>query len=97
MTSLIFIVANDIADIASSACKPEGRRWPPAFRFAENSFPMLLLERESPVGLHGSTVVGERRNLAHAWIGDARRKSCATQFLIGQTKAWKVQEILAER
>ena len=54
---------------------------------------MLPLERESTVGLHGSTVVGERRNLARAWIGDARRKSRGTQLVIGQTKAWMVQEI----
>jgi len=58
---------------------------------------MLLVERESPAGLHGSTVVGERRNLDRAWIGDARRKSRGTWLVIGQTKAWKVQEILAER
>jgi hypothetical protein len=56
MTSLVFIVANDIAEIASSAYKREGRRWPPSFFFAENYLPLLLLERESPAGLHGSTV-----------------------------------------
>jgi hypothetical protein len=27
MTSLVFIVANDIAEIASSAYKSEGQRW----------------------------------------------------------------------
>jgi hypothetical protein len=36
MISLVFIVANDIAEIASSAYKPEGRRWPPSFKNASS-------------------------------------------------------------
>jgi hypothetical protein len=36
MISLVFIVANDIAEIACSAYKPEGRRWPPSFKNASS-------------------------------------------------------------
>jgi hypothetical protein len=51
-----------------------------------------LLEREPGIGLHGATGLRGRRNLALAWIRDARSQSRRAELVIGKFKAWMVDE-----
>lgn len=47
MTSLVFIVANDIAEVAGSVGNKKDTGGRLSFWFAEKSLPILLLELES--------------------------------------------------